>query len=131
MTDRRRVVELLAGEYRRLLPAQGFKVDIVENRVHVRAVAPCRSAGSTMIGPGFVTLMLPFPKHTRLQAFYEAEAKALRTFVLDATHRQWPAAGAAPHARVTPTHIHVWYGGDEEEDAVLRWEPVSRAAIGL
>ena len=131
MVHRAALINALAERVGEVLPTHGYKVERDDTRLVVRAVPPTRGAGSVLVGPGMLSLMLPLPKPLRLMAFFETEARSLQEFVSTTQGNDWPAPGAEPHARVTDKEVRVWYGTEDESTACLRWRPFNRAELGL
>jgi hypothetical protein len=77
-------------------------------------------------------LHLPLPTDLRVRTYFENQADSVQEFVSKVVGRDWPAVRAKPHAKVTQSEVHVWYGsGDEKSTANLDWRPFSRAELGL
>ncbi len=109
-----------------MLPAGKFEVHVHGARLTVRALG----AGSAM-SLGLLELRLPLPTSLRLRNFFKNEARELQEFVSTVNRRAWPATDVKPHARVTDTAVHVWYGTADEASAVLSWRAFDRAELQL
>jgi hypothetical protein len=125
------VTTAVAERFREILPADEFKVEVQDARLQVTAHGFRRGAGSTMSGPGQVSLHLPMPTSLRLRVFFENEARGLQEFVSKVRRRPWPSDSAQPHVLVTDNEVHVWYGSSDESQAELRWRPFSWSELGL
>jgi hypothetical protein len=106
----RRRFEAIATElgerYREILPRKRFAVDVTGTGVHVTVLPPSKSAGSTLIAPGWFVPTLPLPSGLRLQMFLDDDARHLQEFVRRVV-KDWPAADAQPHVVLTEDEIRV------------------------
>jgi hypothetical protein len=116
----------LAERYCEILPRTRFAVEVKGTRVHVTVLPPSRSAGSTLMGPGWLVPMLPLPRGLRLRMFLEDDARHLQEFVRRVV-KDWPATDAQPRVVLTDDEVRVWYGTDDEAAAPVRLRPFGRA----
>jgi hypothetical protein len=122
----------LGERLRETLPADEFEVVADAQTLTIRAIGSNRHQGSALSMAGGLMLHLPLPTDLRVRTYFENQADSVQEFVSKVAGRDWPAAGAKPHAKVTQSEVHVWYGsGDEESAPSLGWRPFSRAELGL
>jgi hypothetical protein len=129
-----RLTDAVAVRVAELLDARAFAVTTSDDAVIVKA-RQGRSAGSTLnLNTDlslFVVFKLPLPVRLRLRLYFENTADALQEFVSGLSRTEWPAPGAAPHARATDEQVRIWYGSSDEGSAALHWRAFDRRELGL
>jgi hypothetical protein len=95
----------------------------------IRGIGP-RAGSSSTSSPGMF-VRLPLPASLRLRILFENVASGVQEFFEQAAGQPWPAAGASPQVRVTDTEVHVWYGDNDENTAVVRLKSFHRTELGL
>jgi hypothetical protein len=123
------IMAALAERIRELVPASAYSVRCQGRRVTVTALN--RQTGTVALSLGVLGLQRRISPEQRIEAFFADHARALQEFMSEVEERPWPNADAQPHARVDEQSIRVWYGPDNEEEAVLRWRSFQRQALGL
>jgi hypothetical protein len=73
--------------------------------------------------PVFV-LRSPLPRNERLSLIFRSYADKLQQFVAKAQGQPWPDQGAEPHVSMTSELVSVWWGGESEDRAMVRIEPI-------
>jgi hypothetical protein len=126
------VWELIATRYREILPSS-FVVEA--DRSMLSVTTP--SGAMVITGPPTLVLRVPLlPVRYRLEQFAKSYFGQLPEQVAQVARVvpevTWPAIGTTCHIKATNNEVRIWYGHtDNEEEAVLKVQPILRSELGI
>src|SRR5580704_3529004 len=117
-----RLAVAISERLREVVPSAEFDVRIEGRTVGVVGVGKWR--GNTWRTRPVAIWLLPLSATRRLRMIFESQGKELQEFLSRVRGQPWPSVDAESHVLVTDQAIHIWWGGADESDAVVRSQPI-------
>ena len=125
----RALIEMMATRTQEMLSPDEFSVSSDGKTIVVRGVGGFLGKTNFLM-PMFIW-RAPLPLTQRLDMLCRSHGKRLQEFLSGARGEAWPAEGADLHISITGEAISMWWGGPNEDEAVLRMRPILREEIGV
>jgi hypothetical protein len=124
-----RIAEVLAERFGEVVPPAEFAVEINGSVVGVLGIGGLK--GNSYRTQPIIIWLLPFSTRRRLRMLFESQGYGLQGFLTRVRDSPWPATGAQPYVTVTDDMIKMWWGGSDEDSAVVMMRPIFRRELGV
>lgn len=120
------LLTLLEERTKQILPAH-FEVHRADTYLRLSGVGPL--AGRMVVWTPVFVLRSKLPRDQRLNLVFQSYAEKVQQFVTKTQHSPWPSPGAAPHVSITDGSVSVWWGGEREDQALVRIASIPTGGI--